>query len=195
MTSPIVTESSDASARCAPQRRVAPEVFERRYRSSRDPWGYATSMRHRRRLDLLAATLPTRRSRSPSNLGCSTGELTRPLADRADRVVGWDASRSAVRRTRVRCAHRPDIRIAFGALPEFWPDRQPDLIVFSELLYYFERATIDDVAHRAVDTFGSPDAFRDAFGSAAAGVFGSGWARQGFRRDRDRHHLESGLPG
>ncbi|MFT3855167.1 MAG: SAM-dependent methyltransferase [Ilumatobacteraceae bacterium] len=134
--------------------RVEPSTFERAYAASGDPWDFATSVYERRRYDAVESLLrplagsgarPYRRCFEPA---CSVGVLTERLAARCDEVVAVDPSPSAIAAARTRLAGNDRVQLAVGAIPEWWPDGEFDLIVFAELGYYWDRAGLADLLVR-----------------------------------------------
>ena len=111
--------------------------FEEKYRADDDPWRFASSAYEQRRYALTVAMLPARRFPSAFEPGCSIGELTVRLAQRCDRLLAMDASPTAVARARERCRGLDHVEVAVGELPQAWPAGVFDLVVLSELGYYF----------------------------------------------------------
>ena len=125
-------------------------AFEAMYAEDSDPWQFATSAYEQRRYDLTAASLLRKRYRRAFEPGCSIGELTRRLAARCDRVEAIDVAPSAVARAKRRCAPWPNVGIDVGAVPADWPAGTFDLIVLSEIGYYFDEPGLGGLRHRAV---------------------------------------------
>jgi SAM-dependent methyltransferase len=127
--------------------RVDPASFEAKYAGGSDPWSFATSAyelgRYDATIDLLDGTY--RRAFEPA---CSIGVLTARLAERCTEVVAVDPSPSAVATARQRLTDRPGVRIEVGAIPEWWPDGSFELVVFSELGYYWDRAGLSELIDR-----------------------------------------------
>lgn len=137
---------------------VPAEDFERRYRADPDPWRFASSAYEQRRYDVTLACLPAGRFHRAFEPGCSTGELTRRLVTRCDEVVAWDASPTVVGEARARSGEASTAEFAVGAIPHEWPGGTFDLIVLSEIGYYFDRALLELVAQRSttsLDTGGT----------------------------------------
>lgn len=120
----------------APARRHTPEWFDAFYARHDDPWGFESRWYERRKRDLLLATLPEPRSRHILELGCATGSLTALLAGRADRVTAVDVARDALTRARERVSAETVTFLRMDT-PEEWPDIEADLVVLSELAYYW----------------------------------------------------------
>jgi SAM-dependent methyltransferase len=124
--------------------------FERLYEADPDPWDFASSSYEQRRYDLTVAALPRQRYRRAFEPGCAIGELTRRLAARCDRVDAIDAAPTAVAVARRRCADLSNVRIDLGELPPDWPEGRFDLVVLSEIGYYFTLPALGELRDLAV---------------------------------------------
>jgi SAM-dependent methyltransferase len=118
---------------------VSKEFFEEKYRASSDPWNFSTSSYELNRYAEIIRMLGSRRFHYGFEPGCSIGVLTEHLASRCRHLLAMDISPTAVAMARTRCAHYPNATIVEGALPDDLPACTFDLIVFSEIGYYFER--------------------------------------------------------
>ena len=134
--------------------RVDPASFEGAYAAAGDPWDFATSDYEQHRYDALESLLrplagpgahPYRRCFEPA---CSVGVLTERLVARCDEVVAVDPSPSAIAAARERLAGNDHVTLEVGAIPEWWPAGTFDLVVFSELGYYWDRPGLDDLLGR-----------------------------------------------
>jgi predicted TPR repeat methyltransferase len=121
---------------------VSKEFFEEKYRANRDPWDFASSSYELNRYDEIMRLLGDRSFNHGFEPGCSIGVLTEHLATRCLQLIAMDISPSAVAMARTRCAHYPNVRIVEGSLPQDLPTATFDLIVFSEIGYYFERGAL-----------------------------------------------------
>jgi SAM-dependent methyltransferase len=121
------------------------DYFGDRYAASADPWGLAERWYEARKYALSLALLPRERYASAFEPGCSIGVLTARLAPRCDRLLACDAIADAVASARERTAGLPGVRVERRAIPAQWPRGSFDLIVFSELLYYFDDADLGQV--------------------------------------------------
>lgn len=124
--------------------------FEQLYSDSADPWRLSEEWLVRRKYDHILAALPRRRYRSAFEPGCSVGILTSSLAERCDSLLATDRVAAAVELTAARTGDLPHVRVRRLTIPEEWPEGRFDLIVFSELLYYFDDLTLRDVLNRTV---------------------------------------------
>lgn len=136
----------------------APEAFERRYRADPDPWHFTTSAYERERYAITLKALTRGRYASAFEPGCSIGELTALLAPRCDRLLATDVSPTAVEKARRRCAEYKNVRIECGDLRTASLNAPLDLVVLSEVAYYFEEKQLEAIANRlaaAVDVGGT----------------------------------------
>jgi len=125
--------------------------FRRMYAAAPDPWRLADRAYEQRKYGITVASLPAPHYASAFEPGCSVGVLTRMLAERCDRLLSCDAADVAVEQARTRTADLDHVRVERRELPHDWPtDAEPfDLIVLSELLYYFEPPERADLLRRA----------------------------------------------
>jgi SAM-dependent methyltransferase len=96
------------------------------------------------------ALLPREHYRDGFEPGCSIGVLTAMLAPRCGRLLSCDGAEAAVAQARERASKLPGVRVEQRALPRDWPTGEFDLIVASELLYYFADEDLDQMLRRAV---------------------------------------------
>lgn len=123
-------------------------AFESKYRRDADPWDFKFSRYERRRYAATLAALRHARYARAFEPGCSIGELTALLASRCDSVLATDISFTAARRAVVRCADFPGVEVKCSDIALELPTQPFDLIVFSEIGYYFDPDTLGDIARR-----------------------------------------------
>ncbi|WOQ69372.1 bifunctional PIG-L family deacetylase/class I SAM-dependent methyltransferase [Microbacterium limosum] len=112
--------------------------FDGFYARHTDPWGFESRWYERRKRDLLLAALPRPRYGSALELGCATGLLTERLAERCDSVVALDIAQSALDRASARIGADARVTLVRARLPEEWPSGRFELIVLSEIAYYWD---------------------------------------------------------
>ncbi|MFE7751110.1 SAM-dependent methyltransferase [Streptomyces sp. NPDC057428] len=122
--------------------------FDGMYRGEDDPWHLKERWYEQRKYALTLASLPRAMFRSAFEPGCSVGELTRLLAPRCERLLAVDRVASAVDTARRRTADLDRVKVARLVVPEEWPAERFDLVVLSELLYYFDETRLDDLLSR-----------------------------------------------
>lgn len=126
------------------------QAFDQLYADGADPWGALGPRFRYQRLKYrrLVGLLPARRYHSVLDLGCGLGEVCRLLAPHAEAVLGLDFSASAVAQARSLSADQPHLSFEVGdvlhlALP---CERQFDLVVVADVLYYLSPLTPDVLA-------------------------------------------------
>ena len=119
------------------------DYFEALYARADDPWSFATSDYEREKYDRTVATLGDARFATGLEIGCSIGVLTRDLAVRVDALYAIDVSEAALDRARRRCADLPNVAFARASFPAECPVARADLVVVSEVAYYW---SADDFA-------------------------------------------------
>jgi SAM-dependent methyltransferase len=121
--------------------RLDREYFEKLYAESRDPWSFETSeyesKKYERTLDVLAHRQQI--YHRALEVGCSIGVFTAMLASLCDELLAVDVSERAVAAARERLAGLPNVRVELRRLPEETPEGPFDLVVASEVLYYWPR--------------------------------------------------------
>lgn len=120
--------------------------FQKIYERKRDPWDFETSAYEREKYDATLASLPRRCYASGLEVGCSIGVLTARLAVRCERLLGVDVSERALEQARIRCAGWPQVRFEQMQVPQELPDGEFDLVVVSEVAYYWQRADLERAA-------------------------------------------------
>lgn len=126
--------------------------FESMYESDSDPWHFATSEYERRKYALTVAALPRGRYRSAFEPGCSIGVLSEQLAHRCDRLLSTDIVDDALRTASVRLSECRNVVVEARSIPEEWPEETFDLIVLSEIAYYFDEEGLGRVLSSVVKT-------------------------------------------
>jgi predicted TPR repeat methyltransferase len=119
--------------------RLGREYFERLYAESGDPWDFETSEYEQNKYTRTLAVLGERTFRRALEAGASIGIFTEMLAKRCEELLAVDVSVRAVVAARRRLSGLGHVRVERRTLPEEMPDGPFDLIVASEVLYYFPR--------------------------------------------------------
>jgi SAM-dependent methyltransferase len=118
------------------------QYFQDIYREESDPWGFESSEYEQRKYALTLASLPRSHYGSVYEPGCSIGVLSALLAARCDRLLATDIISDAVRTATSRLKDSPHATVEQRAIPEEWPSEQFDLIVLSEIAYYFDEGDL-----------------------------------------------------
>jgi SAM-dependent methyltransferase len=126
------------------------DYFDAMYEAAPDPWGFQDRWYERRKYAISLAQLPDRRYRNAFEPGCSIGVLTRMLARRCDRLLSCDVAVAAVQAAEQRTRDLPHVRVERRQIPSQWPDGSFDLIVFSEILYYFGDPDLEQILDHGI---------------------------------------------
>jgi SAM-dependent methyltransferase len=121
------------------RKRLDREYFEDLYTESPDPWTYETSSYERRKYERTLGVLARRRYRRVLEVGSSIGVFTTMLAPLCDELLAVDVSERAVAAAKERLANFPHVRVERLTLPEETPEGPFDLVVASEVLYYWPK--------------------------------------------------------
>lgn len=126
------------SERVAQSRRsLPPSYFEQLYATDPDPWQFETSDYEAQKYAATLAALPKPQYRSGFEIGGSIGVLTEKLGERCQSLLSVDVCAQAQARAQVRCRHLPHVEFAQMQVPHQFPERIFDLIVVSEVGYYW----------------------------------------------------------
>jgi SAM-dependent methyltransferase len=127
---------------------VTSAAFEARYARNPDPWSFANSPYELDRYDRLVEILQRHRYETIYEPGCSVGVLTERLARISRRVIATDFAATAVEQAKTRCANLDNVDILCADLATFMPPQPLDLIVFSEVGYYFSPSELSGITSR-----------------------------------------------
>jgi len=153
--------------------------FERIYADDPDPWKFATKWDELRKYELTVASLPRKTYGFAFEPGCSIGVLTEMLAPRCDRLLAFEMIPTALDQARTRLHSLPHVALDLATIPEDWPDHLFDLVVLSEIAYYFDKDSLADILDRILRTT-----------SAGATIIGVHWRgdRLSIEWRRDSRH-------
>jgi LmbE family N-acetylglucosaminyl deacetylase len=110
--------------------------FDEFYDGNADPWGFETRWYEQRKRAATLAALPRATFGRGLELGCATGVLTELLAPRVGELLAVDIAEAPLARARRRVT-AANVAFARLATPGEWPGGEFDLIVLSEVGYYW----------------------------------------------------------
>ncbi len=116
--------------------------FENVYADSIDPWHFETSDYEREKYDATMAMLQDRRFRSAFEIGCSIGVLSARLASLTDSLLSVDINEKALAAAARRCAAITNVEFREMTVPRDFPAGPFDLVVVSEVAYYWSDADL-----------------------------------------------------
>jgi SAM-dependent methyltransferase len=125
--------------------------FEAKYQENGDPWAFASNDYEQDRYSKTLHALDSRRYKRAFEPGCSIGILTAHLASICEHIDAIDISPTAVRQARQNCADLSNVSVNCGSLPKDVPEGVFDLIVLSEIGYYFDRQELFVVGSRVAE--------------------------------------------
>ena len=129
---------------------VPASYFAAKYARSPDPWDFAGSPYEAAKYAATLAALPRERYRRGLELGCSVGVLTGMLAGRCDALRAADVSAAAVASARERVP--ANVTVETADLPTEWPEGIYDLIVASEVCYYWSDAEFAAARRKMIES-------------------------------------------
>ncbi|WP_210520713.1 SAM-dependent methyltransferase [Hymenobacter terricola] len=129
---------------------LPPEYFDQVYQANRDPWNFETSLYEREKYAATLAALPRPQYPEAFEIGCSLGVLTAQLAPRCGHLLAVDVSEAALAQARTRCAGLAQVEVRLMRVPEEFPSQQLNLIVLSEVGYYWSPADLARAADQIV---------------------------------------------
>ncbi|KQM12994.1 class I SAM-dependent DNA methyltransferase [Novosphingobium sp. Leaf2] len=116
---------------------LPPDYFEAMFQGTPDPWDLETSPYEQAKYAHTVQVLNDRTYTAGFEVGCAKGTLTARLAPLCASLWAIDVSGTALRAARRRCVHIPHVAFANMRFPASAPDRMFDLIVLSEVAYYW----------------------------------------------------------
>jgi hypothetical protein len=114
---------------------ISQVFFDGMYQRNPDPWNFASSPYELGRYQHILQALRGTRYNRAFEPGCSIGVLTEGLASISDQVEATDISY---------------VHIECATLPHGLPDGKFDLIVFSEIGYYFSELQLKSLVNRLI---------------------------------------------
>ena len=124
-------------------RTLPPAYFDEVYRANEDPWGFESSPYEREKYAATLAALPRASYEAAFEIGCSLGVLTAQLAPRCAHLLAVDVSEAPLIKARQRCANLPQVEFQLLRVPEQYPPRLFDLVLVSEVGYYWSPADLN----------------------------------------------------
>ena len=124
--------------------------FDDVYAAAADPWRFETSAYEQAKYAATMAALPKRQFERAFEIGCSIGVLTALLAPRCTELWAIDVSDSALHTARQRLAALPQVHLQNMTVPSEYPDGSFDLVVLSEVGYYWSAADLRWASQRIV---------------------------------------------
>ena len=128
-------------------RKVSPiqsDYFEQKYTANIDPWNFRTSEYERDKYQTTLRALTRQTYENGLEVGCSIGVFTRLLRPHCEHLLAIDTSETAIEAAKN--ANEAGVKFRVATLPDEFPEGLFDLIVLSEVLYYFSEPDLERVA-------------------------------------------------
>ena len=122
--------------------------FDAIYQSDRDPWKFETSEYEAKKYAATIEALPKSRYRSALEIGGSIGVLTEMLAHSCDSILSIDVSKLAQDQAIQRCQKLKQVQFGLMNFPHEYPQEKFDLILVSEVGYYWCREDLQTAQQR-----------------------------------------------
>lgn len=134
-----------------PSQSLPASYFDAIYQTDPDPWKFATSEYEAQKYAATLAALPQARYRSALEIGGSIGVLTEQLAPVCDALLSIDVSQLAQDQAIERCQHLPQVSFQLMNFPQHYPPAHFDLILVSEVGYYWCPADLQTAQQRMLE--------------------------------------------
>ena len=131
-----------------PSQSLPASYFDALYQTDIDPWKFATSDYEAEKYGTTIAALPNARYRSALEIGGSIGVLTQKLAPYCDSLLSIEVSQLAQNEAIQRCQPLAQVRFEIMSFPQQFPDELFDLILVSEVGYYWGREDLKTAQQR-----------------------------------------------
>lgn len=121
---------------------LSQNYFDDVYRANEDPWSFTTSEYERDKYKDTIDSLGRAHYHNAFEIGTSIGVLTAQLAQRCAHLLTVDASELPLKQARERLKDTPNVTLRQMTVPDHFPDDLFDLILVSEVAYYW---SMDDL--------------------------------------------------
>jgi SAM-dependent methyltransferase len=127
------------------------DFFDKLYKENPDPWQLGTSEYEARKYEMTLNVLPRNLYQSGFEIGSSIGVLTEKLAQRCGSLISVDVSAIAQEQAKQRCHNLSNIVFQLMSVPQEFPIETFDLIVLSEVAYYWSWTDLRKAQHLILD--------------------------------------------
>ncbi len=127
------------------------DFFEALYQENADPWQFETSEYEAQKYATTLDALPRDVYQSGFEIGGSIGVLTEKLAQRCHSLLSIDVSQIAQAQAIKRCDRLTNIDFQMMSVPQEFPDQNFDLIILSEVGYYWCREDLNRAQELMLD--------------------------------------------
>ncbi len=119
------------------------DYFDQLYQKNGDPWDFEHSGYEKEKYAATLAALPNAVYQNAFEIGCSIGVLTQQLVLRCKKLLAVDGSEIPLKSAMKRLQQEPHVHFAKMCIPEDFPQDQFDLILVSEVGYYWSMEDLE----------------------------------------------------
>jgi len=133
------------------QQSTPSSVFDEIFRDNPDPWEYTTKFYEITKFRATIQALPKVQFKNAFEIACAIGVITEKLAPKCDRLLSVDCSELGLVEARKRCSHLPQVRFEQMQIPQQFPTEKFDLILFSEVGFFFTMPDLLETKQKIID--------------------------------------------
>jgi len=133
------------------QSSIPSSIFDEIFRDNPDPWGYTTRWYEITKFRATIQALPKVQFKNAFEIACAIGVITEKLAPKCDRLLSVDCSELGLAEARKRCSHLPQVRFEQMQIPQQFPTEKFDLILFSEVGFFFTMPDLLETKQKIID--------------------------------------------
>ncbi|MEQ9442283.1 MAG: class I SAM-dependent methyltransferase [Cyclobacteriaceae bacterium] len=134
-----------------PKESLPSQYFDQLYQRHEDPWNFEGSDYEREKYTATLKALPRPMYDHAFEIGCSIGVLTQQLATHCKRLLSVDASEIPLQKARERLRDQPHVQLQCMSVPQEFPDHLFDLILVSEVGYYWSPSDLLQAQQRILE--------------------------------------------
>jgi predicted TPR repeat methyltransferase len=124
--------------------------FEDVYNKKGDPWDFETSQYEANKYAATLNVLNGAVYKNAFEIGCSIGVFSKMLVAKCQKLLSVDVAEVALQKTKARLKDFPDVKIEKMIIPKQFPSDQFDLIVMSEVGYYFTMPDLTTIKEKII---------------------------------------------
>jgi len=131
---------------------VSMEYFEKLYADTKDPWNFESSIYEQKKYENTLEAIPLKKNKKALEIGCSNGVFTSHFAPRCEDLLAIDLSTAALETAQERCAEFSNCRFLEWDIAHGIPENNFEIIILSEVGYYFENEKLKAIFQEIVGT-------------------------------------------
>lgn len=133
-----------------PDNTLPEDYFNDVYQENIDPWDFEKSEYEFNKYTATVNALPQQVYNNGFEIGCSIGVLSKMLAEKCKRLLSVDIADAPLEIARKRLQENPVVTFKKMAVPGEFPEDNFDLIVMSEVGYYFSLTDLDVLKEKII---------------------------------------------